>query len=108
MALSKLKKVDLREEWKHEASDFTNWLAQKDNLELLSEEIGIDDISLIQTEASVGQFSVDILAEEGNTGRKVVIENQLESTNHMVKIGRRLLIKYPNDLIKRNTVFCSI
>jgi hypothetical protein len=81
MALSKLKKVDLREEWKHEATDFTNWLAQDENLQLLSEEIGID-ISLVQTEASVGKFSVDILAEEDNTGRKIVIENQLETTNH--------------------------
>lgn len=81
MALSKLKKVDLREEWQHEASDFTNWLSQEDNLQLLSEEIGID-ISLVQTEASVGRFSVDILAEEENTGRKIVIENQLETTNH--------------------------
>lgn len=81
MTLSKLKKVDLREEWQHEASDFTNWLSQEDNLQLLSEEIGID-ISLVQTEASVGRFSVDILAEEENTGRKIVIENQLETTNH--------------------------
>lgn len=81
MALSKLKKIDLREEWQHEASDFTNWLAQDENLQLLSEEIGID-ISLVQTEASVGKFSVDILAEEDNTGRKIVIENQLEVTNH--------------------------
>ncbi|NCC51947.1 MAG: DUF4268 domain-containing protein [Spartobacteria bacterium] len=81
MALSKLKKADLREEWKHEAADFTNWLAQDENLQLLSEEIGID-ISLVQTEASVGRFNVDILAEEENTGRKVVIENQLETTNH--------------------------
>jgi hypothetical protein len=81
MALSKLKKVDLREEWQHEATDFTNWLAQEENLQLLSEEIGID-ITLVQTEASVGKFSVDILAEEENTGRKIVIENQLETTNH--------------------------
>ncbi len=81
MALSKLKKIDLREEWKHEATDFTNWLAQDENLLLLSEEIGID-ISLVQTEASVGKFSVDILAEEDNTGRKIVIENQLEATDH--------------------------
>ncbi|MFH0957970.1 MAG: DUF4268 domain-containing protein [Pseudomonadota bacterium] len=79
--LSKLKKVDLREEWQHEATDFTNWLAQDENLQLLSEEIGID-ITLVQTEASVGKFSVDILAEEENTGRKIVIENQLETTNH--------------------------
>jgi hypothetical protein len=47
----------------------------------LSDEIGVD-ITLIQTEASVGNFNVDILAEEENTGRKIVIENQLESTDH--------------------------
>lgn len=81
MALSRLKKIKLREEWKNEATDFTNWLAQDENLQILSDEIGID-ISLVQTEASVGKFSVDILAEEENTGRKIVIENQLEITNH--------------------------
>lgn len=81
MQLGKLKKVPLREAWKHEALNFTNWLAQAENLQLLSDEVGID-ISLIQTEASVGKFSVDILAEEENTNRKVVIENQLESTDH--------------------------
>ena len=81
MQLSKLEKVDLREVWKHEALDFTNWLAKQENLELLSDEIGID-ITLVQTEASVGKFNVDILAEEENTGRKIVIENQLESTDH--------------------------
>ena len=81
MQLFKLEKVDLREVWKHEALDFTNWLAKPENLESLSDEIGID-ISLIQTEASVGNFNVDILAEEENTGRKIVIENQLEATDH--------------------------
>jgi len=50
--LSKLEKVNLREVWKHEALDFTNWLAKPENLELLSDEIGIG-ISLIQTEAPV-------------------------------------------------------
>jgi len=81
MQLSKLEKVNLRDVWKHEALDFTNWLAKPENLELLSDEIGID-VSLIQTEASVGSFNVDILAEEENTGKKIVIENQLESTDH--------------------------
>lgn len=79
--LAKLENIDLREVWKHEALDFTNWLAKSANLELLSDEIGID-ITLIQTEANVGNFNVDILAEEENTGRKIVIENQLESTDH--------------------------
>jgi len=61
--------------------DFTNWLAQKENLDLLSEEIGVD-IKLIKTEANVGLFKVDILGEEESSGRKIIIENQLEDTNH--------------------------
>ena len=81
MKLAKLRRVDLRKVWQHEASDFTKWLANKENLSLLSDEIGIE-ISLIQTEAKVGKFHVDILAEEENTGRKIVIENQLEPTDH--------------------------
>jgi hypothetical protein len=81
MKLGKLKKVELRDVWKHEAFDFTNWLAKEENLNLLSDEIGID-IQLIETEASVGSFNVDILAEEPNTGQKIIIENQLEPTDH--------------------------
>jgi len=80
-SLSKLNKVELRDVWGHEAIDFTNWLAQQENLDALSEEIGID-VKLIKTEASVGKFSVDILAEEEASGRKIIIENQLEDTNH--------------------------
>lgn len=79
--LGKLKKVELREAWKHEASNFTNWLAEEENLTLLGDTIGFD-IKLVQTEAAVGSFNVDILAEEENTGRKIIIENQLEVTDH--------------------------
>lgn len=79
--LGQIKKVELRNAWKHEATDFTNWLAEDENLQLLSDEIGID-IKLIQTEASVGRFNLDILAEEETTNAKIVIENQLEDTNH--------------------------
>lgn len=81
MKLGKLKKIDLREYWKHEALDFTRWLAEPSNLDELGDEIGLD-ISLIQTEAGVGRYSADILAEEETTGRKIVIENQLETTDH--------------------------
>lgn len=79
--LGKLKKVELREGWKHEASNFTRWLAEEENLLLLGDEIGFD-IKLVQIEAAVGSFNVDILAEEESTGRKIIIENQLEITNH--------------------------
>ena len=72
---------DLRSIWKNEALDFTNWLSQEENLTELGDEIGLD-ISLIKTEADVGSFNVDILAEESQTGDKIIIENQLERTNH--------------------------
>ena len=80
--LGKLEKVkDLRSVWKHEANDFTNWLSKEENLNTLSEEIGIN-IELISTEAKTGSFSTDILAVEANTDNKIIIENQLEATNH--------------------------
>lgn len=79
--LGKIKEVDLRKAWKNEAFDFTSWLAEPENLSLLSEEIGID-IKPIETEARVGRYNVDILAEEENSERKIIIENQLEATNH--------------------------
>ena len=80
--LGDIKRVDdLRSVWKHEASDFTRWLAEEENLKLLSEAVGMR-IRLVETEASVGSFSVDILAEDEDTQTKVVIENQLEPTNH--------------------------
>ena len=81
MTIGKLYQVNLREYWKHEALDFTNWLSKEENLNLLSEEIGID-IVLKETEASVGRFNVDILAIENNSDRLIVIENQLEQTDH--------------------------
>lgn len=79
--ISKLKKIELRDVWGHEALSFTRWLSETENLDQLSREIGIS-IKLIQTEANVGRFNVDILAEEESTGRKIIIENQLEDTNH--------------------------
>lgn len=78
--LGKFIKVNLREIWKHEALDFTQWLAQDENLELLAQELGIELMSA-RTEVKVGQFAVDILAIDDNEN-KVVIENQLEQTNH--------------------------
>lgn len=81
MELGRLEQVNLRDYWKHEALDFTRWLAEDNNLALLSNEIGIE-IVLERTEAPVGAFNVDILAYEEATGNKIVIENQLERTDH--------------------------
>jgi hypothetical protein len=78
--LGKLKKVDPREVWANEAADFTPWLAE--NLQLLNQSLGLD-IELTGTEISVGNFAVDIAGRETSTGHHVIIENQLEQTDHM-------------------------
>lgn len=79
-SLGKIERVELREGWGIEP-DFTRWLAEEANLATLGEELGLD-LSLLQTEADVGDFNVDILAEETGSGIKAIIENQLETTDH--------------------------
>ena len=77
--LGKLKNVNLREAWSHEAQDFTPWLA--DNLEYLSNEIGIQ-LELEGQEVKVESFSADIIARDPQNDRRILIENQLEKTDH--------------------------
>ncbi|MDE0448250.1 MAG: DUF4268 domain-containing protein [Spirochaetaceae bacterium] len=71
--------LDVRKEWKHEALNFTPWLAR--NLGALGKILGME-LKCDQTEAQVGQFSCDILATEVDSGAKVTIENQLELSDH--------------------------
>ena len=79
--LDQMQRVDLRTVWPHEALDFTRWLSEEPNLNLLGSAVGIE-LELIETESSVGSCNVDIFAQESGTGHKVIIENQLEETNH--------------------------
>ena len=80
--LGKLKEIkDLRKVWPHEALDFTPWLAEDENLAQLADAVGLE-ITLDETESSVGDFNVDIYATETGTDRKIIIENQLEDTDH--------------------------
>lgn len=77
-----LRKIeDLRTVWKNEERDFSAWLSKSENLLLLGNEIGID-LLLEERESSVGNGSIDILATEEGTGRKIIIENQLSDSNH--------------------------
>ena len=82
--LGRIQRVALRNVWRHEAHDFTPWLAE--NIDLLNENLSFDiDPDSIKSEASAGGFSVDIVGDsatdQGESG-KVVIENQLEGTDH--------------------------
>jgi hypothetical protein len=78
--LSKLERVPLRDAWKHESGDFTPWLAESENLTLLADTIGLSDLECVAVEHQVGDFKLDILCTNGDD--QVIIENQLEKTNH--------------------------
>jgi hypothetical protein len=79
--LGKLEKVDLRKVWADEAGVFTPWLAQEENIKLLGDTIGIE-LKVEAQEKPVGPFSADILCKDTVNNQWVLIENQLERTDH--------------------------
>jgi hypothetical protein len=79
--LARLERVDVRKIWSSEASSFTPWLASDENISLLSETIGID-LDVEAQEKAVGLFRADILCKDSATDNWVLIENQLERTDH--------------------------
>lgn len=76
--IQKISRLPLRDAFKHEAYDFTKWL--QDNLDVLNDCIDLT-LSNADREAAAGDFSVDLVAED-ELGSKVIIENQLEKSNH--------------------------
>lgn len=79
--LGRLERVDLRDIWESESGGFTPWLAKEENLTLLGETIGIE-LELEAQEKNVGAFRADILCKDIVTNDWVIIENQLECTDH--------------------------
>ncbi|MHC4840924.1 MAG: DUF4268 domain-containing protein [Planctomycetota bacterium] len=80
-SLGRLKAVELRDVWASEASNFTPWLAQPDSLKLLGKTLGIE-LELEAQEKEVGPFRADILCKNVGDDSWVLIENQLERTDH--------------------------
>lgn len=79
--IGKLTEVDVRDLWKHEQYDFSNWLAKEENIKLLDDEIGLTLMD-INKEVYIGSYRCDLVAKDETTGQIVIIENQLEATNH--------------------------
>jgi len=100
MDIGRLEPVPLREIWRHEAHGFTTWLAK--NLDLIGAALRTQ-LSLVEREAKAGTFFADILAEDKN-GDLVIIENQLETTNHD-HLGK--IITYMSNLEAKTAVWIS-
>jgi Domain of unknown function (DUF4268) len=76
--VQKITRIPLRDAFKHEAHDFTRWL--EENIDVLNDVIDMT-LSNAEREQAAGDFSVDLVAED-ESGAKVIIENQLEKSNH--------------------------
>lgn len=79
MSLGRLERVSVREAWTHEALDFSPWLLE--NASTLGETLGMD-LELSAAEHSVGDFSLDLIGVDVATGESVIVENQLEKSDH--------------------------
>ena len=79
--LGKLERVGLREVWESEAQHFTPWLAKEDNLAELGRAIGLE-LELVAKEQNVGPYRADLVCKDALTQGYVLIENQLDKTNH--------------------------
>lgn len=77
--LSRVIPVPVRDVWAHEAHHFTQWLLQ--NADVLSDVLGMD-LELTEAERRVGGFALDLIGTDLQTGATVIVENQLESTDH--------------------------
>lgn len=79
--LGRLKEVDIRELWAHEQYNFSHWLVKEENIELLNETVGLT-LTDIDKEVYVGSYRCDLVAVDETTDVKIIIENQLDSTDH--------------------------
>jgi hypothetical protein len=82
LQLGKLERVDLRDSWPREDTNLTPWLAKQKNLKLLGASIGMN-LERVENESRVGPFRADILCKDTATDSFVLIENQLEPTDHI-------------------------
>ena len=80
-SIGKLKEVDVRDLWKHEQYDFSKWLAKDENIEYLNEILGLTLVA-VDNEVYVGPYRCDLVAKDETSGITVIVENQLEGTNH--------------------------
>jgi hypothetical protein len=87
--VGRLVDIDLRDVWASEPYSFTPWLATEENLQFLAESLELPGLELVRTEHPVDQFSADIVCTISGSDHHVLIENQLERTDH-IHLGQLL------------------
>ncbi len=98
--VGRLKRLDIRAVWQHEAHDFSTWLEQ--NIEVLSEVVG-SELTVDQREKPAGSFKVDLFAQD-EAGNRIIIENQLAGTDHD-HLGK--LITYLTNLDAKKAIWLT-
>ncbi|MBQ4478706.1 MAG: DUF4268 domain-containing protein [Bacteroidales bacterium] len=81
MELGILKEINIRKVWAHEQYDFSEWLSKEDNIQQLGNTLNLS-LTDVETEKFVGSYRCDIICKDEITGKNVLIENQLEPSNH--------------------------
>lgn len=99
--LSRLAPVPVRDIWRHEAHDFTLWLLE--NADVLGEALGMD-LELSEAERRVGGFALDLIGTDVATNTVVIVENQLEQTDHS-HLGQ--LLTYAGGTDPSTVVWCA-
>lgn len=77
----RLTEINVRDLWPHEQYDFSNWLAKSENIELLNDILGLTLVD-IDKEVYVGAYRCDLVAKDETSGLRIIIENQLETSDH--------------------------
>lgn len=77
--MGRLQTIDPKTIWPNEALDFTPWL--RENVDLLADVLGLD-LEIHEAEVPVGGFNVDLVGEDVTNGRRLIVENQLQPSDH--------------------------
>ena len=80
--LGKLESVPIKSVWTSEPYAFDPWLSQPENLQFLSDALGLPGLELLKAQSPVGPFAADLICQVIGTEQKVVIENQLDKADH--------------------------
>ena len=82
--LGTMRRVKPKDVWSNGEEGFTSWLTYEEGIGSLGEAVGLN-LDWAELEVSAGQYRADIVCiddSDVNHPRKVIVENQIRSSNH--------------------------